>query len=182
MAVFYGTNPNLNYAVNKLNQGNSIMQGLIGTVGDLVDDIFGGAGAQATSEMVENAVLWAIDRATNYYITYSQTNRNLKNVNGTSFDCSSFIITAFYAAGLDVNASTTANMRIGFISAGFRWISGSSFTASQCQRGDILLAEASHTQMYIGNNQDVNCGSTPARVQTHVNSFPWDGILRFDGD
>ena len=49
------------------------------------------------------------------------------------------------------------------------------------QRGDILLKEDDHTQMYIGNNQDVNCGNTPARVMVHsVDNYGrgWDGILR----
>lgn len=176
MSVFWGTNPNLNLAVNRLNQGNN-------TLSKLVDWIFGGGGSTAPDEIVEAAVQWAVDRATNYDVTYSQTNRNLKNPNGLSYDCSSFVITAFYAAGLDVSATYTGDMRAGFTAAGFTWIAGSSFTSSQCQRGDILLNEVYHTQMYIGNNQDVNCGSVlyGATVQEHLVSYPWDGILRYEG-
>lgn len=178
MAVFWGPKPDLNYAVNALNRNSSLMGNLIDAASSLIDNIIGGSGTTASNANVEAAVQWAIDRATNYNITYSQNNRNLKNVNGTSFDCSSFIITAFYAGGIDVNATYTGNMRSGFVAAGFTWIPGTSFEASECLRGDILLNESEHCQMYIGNNQDVNCGSTPARVQTHTVSFPWDGILR----
>lgn len=156
------------------------VSGLLETVNNLVH----GGGGTASNATVEAAVQWAIDKATNNYITYSQTNRNLKNVNGTSYDCSSFIITAFYAAGLDVNATYTGNMRAGFTAVGFTWIPGSYFAASDCLRGDILLNEALHTQMYIGNNQDVNCGSTPAGVQSHAPDNygnGWDGILRYVG-
>lgn len=174
MAVFSGTAPNLNWAVNRLNTGTSVLSGLIGAIQQ-------GSGSTASDAMVEAAVQWAIDRATNYYVTYSQTNRNLKNVNGTSFDCSSFIITAFYAAGLDVNATYTGDMRAGFEAVGFTWHAGTSWESNQLLRGDILLNEGMHTQMYIGDNQDVNCGSTPARVQTHTVSYPWDGILRYEG-
>ena len=178
MAVFWGSNPNLNYAVNALNRETSLVGSIIDTISGVVDNITGGSGATASNATVEAAVQWAVDKASNYYITYSQEVRNLKNVDGTSYDCSSFIITAFYAAGLDVNATYTGNMRSGFEAAGFTWIPGTSFEASDCLRGDILLNEGTHCQMYIGNNQDVNCGSTPARVQTHTVSFPWDGILR----
>lgn len=174
MPVFYGKYPNIRMAINRLNVGENSLNAVI-------DWITGGGGITAPSDMVEAAVQWAIDRATNYYVTYSQTNRNLKNTNGLSFDCSSFIITAFYAAGLDVNATYTGNMRSGFTSVGFTWIPGTTFTANQCQRGDILLNETYHTQMYIGDNQDVNCGSTPARVMYHTDSYPWDGILRYTG-
>ena len=54
------------------------VSGLLETVGSLV----GGSGSVAPNASVEEAVKWAINKATNNYITYSQTNRNLKNVNG----------------------------------------------------------------------------------------------------
>lgn len=182
--AFNGTVPNLNFAVNRLNRNQGILQKLLAGIKGIVDGLTHGAGGTASNEKVEAAVKWCIDKASNNYITYSQTNRNLKNVNGTSYDCSSFIITGFYAAGIDINASHTGNMRAGFTAAGWEWIAGRSFGASQLQRGDILLNESLHTQMYIGNNQDVNCGSTPACVQTHSTDNygrGWDGILRYKG-
>lgn len=142
-----------------------------------------GGGSIAPNASVESAVQWAIDKVSNETITYSQSIRNLKNVNGTSYDCSSFIITAFYAGGIDVAATYTGDMRAGFEALGFTWIPGSYFAAEDCLRGDILLNETYHTQMYIGNGQDVNCGDTPARVCTHSPDNwggNWDGILRLE--
>lgn len=181
--AFNSHNPNLNSAVNQLNRNNNIFAELLGLVKDTVDNIVAGAGSIATSNQVEMAVNWAIDRASNFYVTYSQSNRNLKNTHGLSYDCSSFIITAFYAAGLDINATYTGDMISGFTAAGFKWIPGSEWYSNQLKKGDILLNIANHTQMYIGQNQDVNCGSTPARVQGHsVDNYGrgWDGILRYE--
>lgn len=141
-------------------------------------------GTVATNSQVETAVQWLIDKATNEEITYSQSVRNLKNPSGSSYDCSSFVITGFYVAGLDANCSTTYDMKSAFEDLGFTWIEGSYFDSSDCLRGDILIKQfdpGGHTQVYIGNNQDVNCGSTPARVQEHAPDNygrSWDGILR----
>lgn len=145
----------------------------------------GGSGSGvAPNANVEAAVQWMINKANSEYITYSQDIRNLKNPNGTSYDCSSFVITGFYIGGFDAASSYTGDMRTGFTALGFTWIPGSVFYADDCIRGDILLNEVLHTQVYIGNNQDVNCGSTPACVQGHSNDnygSYWDGILRYEG-
>lgn len=170
--AFFSHNPNSRKALNYLNYFLSKTSA----------NTTNGTGSTASNAIVEAACQWLIKKATNNRITYSQSNRNLKNVNGTSYDCSSFIITGFYAAGLDVDATYTGDMKAGFMAKGFTWIPGSTFTSSQCQRGDILLSEEVHTQMYIGNNQDVNCGSTPAAVITHSSDNfgrSWDGILRY---
>lgn len=159
-------------------QGLSITDfNVTGVIGGAIN----GGGAVATNGDVEKAVKWMCDKVQNNYITYSQTNRNLKNPNGKSYDCSSFVITGFTQGGFTVNATTTRDMKAGFTAIGFKWIAGSNFPASSCKRGDILLNESIHTQVYIGNNQDVNCGSTPARIITHsADNFGrgWNGILR----
>lgn len=138
----------------------------------------------ATNAQVERAVQWLIDKANFEYITYSQQYRNLKNPDGSSYDCSSFVITGFYVAGLNADATYTGNMKQAFIDLGFTWIPGAYFAAASCKRGDILLKEfdpGGHTQVYIGDGQDVNCGGTPACVQDHAADNygrSWDGILR----
>lgn len=150
-------------------------------ISDAISGVESG-GVNASNADVEKAVQWLVKKASNEYITYSQTNRNLKNPNGTSYDCSSFVITGFTVGGFNIDATYTGNMKAGFTAAGFQWIPGTTFESSQCKRGDILLNEALHTQVYIGNNQDVNCGNTPARVQQHsVNNYGsgWNGILRY---
>lgn len=154
------------------------------------NDFFSGNNGSATSgnANVENAVQWAVNKATNEYISYSRTNRNLLNPNGNTYDCSSFVITAFHQAGFDVGlAYWTGDMKTYFTAAGFEWIPGSYFDSSSLIRGDILLNENSapidgHTNIYIGNNQDVDCGSTPCRIITHTpDCFGtwWDGVLRW---
>ena len=141
-------------------------------------------GTVSTNANVERAVIWMIDKVTNEYITYSQSYRNLKNPYGYSYDCSSFVITGFYMGGLDADATYTGDMKDAFIDLGFTWIPGSYFDSADCVRGDILIKEfdpGGHTQVYIGNNQDVNCGSTPAGVQSHAPDNygrGWDGLLR----
>ena len=180
--VFNGTTPNLNWAVNRLNNQTGIIEGILGS-------IQGGGGAVAPNAQVEAAVQWAINKVSNNYITYSQTNRNLNKPNATSYDCSSFIITAFNVAGFNVSATYTRDMRAGFERIGFVWHEADNgrIPASICQRGDILLNETHHTQMYIGNNKDVNCGSTPARIKNHTEYYNyggasgWDGWLRYNG-
>lgn len=144
----------------------------------------GSGSGVAPNANVETAVQWMINKANTTFITYSQSVRNLKNPNGDSYDCSSFVITGFYMGGFDANATYTGDMRAAFTALGFQWIPGYSFPAEQCVRGDILLNEALHTQVYIGNNQDVNCGDTPARVLGHSDDnygSGWDGILRYAG-
>lgn len=143
-----------------------------------------GSGSAAGNAKVEQAVQWMIDKATNNYITYSQSNRNLNNPDGLSYDCSSFVITAFNHAGFDINATYTGNMVDGFTAEGWEWhpVYNGTITADMLVRGDILLNREMHTQVYIGNNQDVNCGSTPARVMAHSDNYwgtGWDGWLHY---
>lgn len=144
----------------------------------------GSGSGVAPNADVEAAVQWMIDKATNEYITYSQSNRHLKDPDGDTYDCSSFVITGFYVGGFDADATYTGNMRAAFEALGFEWIPGWSFSADELVRGDILLNEAEHVQVYIGNNQDVNCGSTPAAVIAHADDRwgdGWDGVLRYAG-
>lgn len=144
-------------------------------------NIIGGGGTVSPNGSVESAVQWAISMEGK--ASYSQSNRNLKVLNGSSYDCSSFVITAFYAAGIDVNATYTGDMKAGFTALGWTWIPGSYFDSSELIRGDILLNEIHHTQMYIGNNQDVNCSSSKNSVIITVHNpdywgTGWNGVLR----
>ena len=157
---------------------------LTAVTGTTGSGIAGSGSGVAPNANVETAVQWMVNKANSEYITYSQSNRNLKNPNGTSYDCSSFVITGFYMGGFDAASSYTGDMISGFTALGFEWIPGGYWTADQLVRGDILLNIVNHTQVYIGNNQDVNCGSTPACVQGHSIDYygsPWDGILRYAG-
>lgn len=110
-------------------------------------------------------------------------------------DCSSAVISAYQAAGLNVNATYTGNMKAGFLATGkFSW-KPMSFTA---QRGDIYLNERNHTAMCqsatpdllmefsisetggIYGKQGDQTGRESAKGKPYY-SYPWDGILHFEG-
>ena len=147
------------------------------------------SGIIAPNANVETAVQWMINKANSGNVAYSMdvTKRNLKNPDGDCFDCSSFVITGFYVGGFDANATSTHNMKSAFQDLGFTWIPSNYIESNACIRGDILLREYGgpgdgHTNVYIGNNQDVDCGSPPAAIVEHSPNCwgdGWDGILRF---
>lgn len=163
---------------------------VIGILQDISGLLAGGGGGAgiAPVESVEKAVQWQIDKATKNFITYSQdtthNGRGWKNPNSMSYDCSAFVITSYYAVGVDIDAHNTGDMISGFTKAGWEWIPGRRWESNQLLRGDILLNINHHTQVYIGGGKDVNCGSTPARIVNHSVDYwgkGWDGILRYKG-
>lgn len=144
-------------------------------------------GATAPDANIEKACQWAEYIANDVYVTYTNvlSQRHLKDPdNFTSGDCSSFVITAMYYGGFDAEATFTGDMRAGFEAIGFEWIPGSYFSADDLQRGDIQLNEVNHTNLYVGNNLDADCGATPCSLITHdpnCYGLGWDGILRWNG-
>lgn len=114
---------------------------------------------------------------------------------GGDRDCSSAIISAYQAAGLNINATYTGNMRTAFLATGkFSW-KPMSFTA---RRGDIYLNEVNHTAMCTSDVPDQlsefcisetggiygregdQTGSESVNHRPFYN-YPWDGILHFTG-
>ena len=114
-------------------------------------------------------------------------------------DCSSGIISAYKAAGLDVNATFTGDMLPGFLATGlFEW-KPMSFVA---QRGDIYLNKANHTALCTSPNPDMlaefcinefggvyggkqgDQTGAESRKAPFYNYMPggWDGILHFKGN
>jgi hypothetical protein len=80
-----------------------------------------------------------------------------------SFDCSSFISAMLTEAGyFTTNPNfTTFNEASELEGVGFKQVASSATTSDNLKPGDILLA-ADHTEMYIGNDQNVGA---------HVNEF-----------
>lgn len=162
-------------------------EGLTSLVGGLIH----GSGSVAPNANVEKAVKWAETVVQTRYITYAasyeEREKSLNNVNAEAYDCSSFVITAFTQAGFNSGATYTGDMRSKFTAIGFKWLPGKRWPAESCLRGDILLNEVNHTQIFAGNNTDINCGTTPARPVTHNEYYNyrgaggWDGILRYEG-
>lgn len=143
----------------------------------------------SAASVVENAISWAVAIANDNSHGYSQQSRW-----GPDYDCSSFVISAFKNAGVDTGSATyTGNMRSQFTAHGFQWIPWSSIGGVyNLQRGDILLNERTHTEIYLGNNQNVGAHSNRGYPQTgdqtgtevSVSGYyyhPWDGVLRYAG-
>lgn len=143
------------------------------------------------SEAVDLAKKWAADPSHGY----DQTSRW-----GNDYDCSSFLISVWEAVGVPVKsngATYTGNMRSVFTRCGFviapvdEW---DLTIGAQLEAGDVLLNDANHTAMYIGNGQLVQAsanefgGVTGGRtgdqtgaeiaVKRYYN-FPWDCVLRY---
>lgn len=111
-------------------------------------------------------------------------------------DCSSAIIDAYEAAGVDCGGATyTGNMRGCMCGTGnFEWLP-MSYTA---QRGDVYLNEVNHTAMCTNSSPDTlaefsiseNGGiygevGDQTGYESHIRGYydyPWDGILRYVGN
>lgn len=134
---------------------------------------------------VSGAISWAVAIANDNSHGYSQASNR-----GPNYDCSSFVSSAFRAAGFNVPMSTAGNMKSNFTAAGFTWIPFSS--TSQLRAGDILLRIGRHAEIYIGGNQNVGAHRDYGNPQTGDQNgreiavtgyydFSWDGILRYTG-
>ena len=137
--------------------------------------------------VIEKAIAWALDIANDPAHGYDQTSRW-----GPNYDCSSFVISAFKAAGLPLTATYTGNMKYDFLRNGFVAV-----TDGTLRRGDVLLHEKNHTALYIGNCQIVQAsinergGITGGQsgdqtgseigIRSYYN-YPWDVVLRYVGD
>lgn len=151
--------------------------------------------AKAISQEMEDAVQWAVATANDNSHGYSQSRR----WGNPDYDCSSFVISALRAAGINTgDASTTGNLKSNLTAHGFLWISRGSHALSDVswlQRGDILLS-GGHTEIYLGNRQNVGAhqsyGYTQAGDQNgkeiSVGNYwydsrygNWQGVLRYNG-
>lgn len=189
MPSFWGTAPNLNFAVNRLNHSYTLLNRIVSVIQGITGGLQGGSGAAAPNANVEKGVQWAIAIANDDSHGYSQSVRW-----GPSYDCSSFITSAMRQGGFNIGGGTgvyTGNMIEYFTAAGFTWHPAPAnrrLPASMLRRGDIMLNTGHHTQMYIGNNQDVNAGSTKNGIYvtshneyyTYGSPQGWDGFLRYE--
>ena len=90
--------------------------------------------------VVEKAIAWALRIANDPTHGYDQTNRW-----GPDYDCSSFVISAYKAAGLPLTATYTGNMRDCLRAAGWQVLPSN----TTLEPGDILLNNLHHTAIYI---------------------------------
>ena len=159
--------------------------------------------AKAADSKVEAAINWAIGIANDDTYGYSDGSEacGYRSRYGPDYDCSSLITTAFRNAGFNLPYDLyTGNMKKYFTEAGFTWIPASDipgFPAScaNLQRGDILLNHVHHTELYLGNGQNVGAhwdwngisggiggdGPDEINVAGYHNRSNWDGVLRYEG-
>lgn len=144
-------------------------------------------------DTVNSAMAWGIKVADDDSHGYSMGSDRWGEPN---YDCSSLVISAYEAAGLPVRengAYNTESMKDAFLATGeFEWIPGPVDTSS-LQPGDLLLNEASHVEMYVGNgntlgaHDDFDYGvgdSAGNEINVAPLEMSWwtpDGVLRYTG-
>lgn len=124
----------------------------------------------------EAAAKWAVAIANDQKHGYSQQNRWGNPDTVSDFDCSSFVLSAYKAAGANIgNATYTGNMRSELLKHGFKDVTAKCNLNTQkgLQPGDILMwhkgGTNGHTAMYIGNGKIVH-----ARGQSYGSPAPGD--------
>ena len=136
-----------------------------------------------SGDMVENAVQWAIDIANDDSHGYTYGAWGPDN-----YDCAHFVITAFEQAGIKLKSSGatyTGDLKEVAKKLGFKVITKwNKDTGEGLKRGDILLNEAKHAEIYIGSGQMVGARTDevakPDQIQVHkYKDNPWDCALRF---
>ena len=112
------------------------------------------SGSGTASDYVEYAIQLAEEKD----IGYCQAHRTMYNVEPGAVDCSSLVYYSLVETGYDVGSAdawpfTTSSMGSVLVGAGFQQLA---FTGEgMLQEGDILVAPGSHTEIYIGDGQNV---------------------------
>lgn len=137
-----------------------------------------------TGSVVDKAVAWAIQIASDNSHKYSQSVRW-----GPHYDCSSFVITAYENAGVPVKskggATYTGNMKKAFLSCGFKDVTKNvnRSNGGGLLKGDVLLNESKHTALVKADGGAiVHAGSTRSGIlERSYYNYPWDCVLRYVG-
>ena len=146
------------------------------------------------STVIQSAVAWARGIAADASHGYDQANRW-----GPDYDCSSFVISAYKAAGVPLACTYTGDMRGDMLRCGFAVVSSAAVdlaTGAGLEAGDVLLNYAHHTALYIGGGRivqaSINERGTATGGQTGDQTgreicerayynYPWDCVLRYGG-
>lgn len=131
--------------------------------------------------VIDKAVSWAVSIADDDSHEYSQSTRW-----GPHYDCSSFVITAYTNAGVDVKgagASYTGDMYTPFINKGFKNVTSSCKLSNGegLKKGDVLLSSGHHAALVRADGGAIVHASSPKKgicCQGYYN-YPWDFVLRY---
>lgn len=144
------------------------------------------------SNVIQSAVAWARGIAADASHGYDQANRW-----GPDYDCSSFVISAYKAAGVPLACTYTGDMRGDMLRCGFAVVSSAAVdlaTGAGLEAGDVLLNYAHHTALYIGGGRIVQAsinerggvtGGAPGDqtgreiAERAYYNYPWDCVLRY---
>lgn len=146
-----------------------------------------------SGKVIESAVNWAMDICADDSHGYSLKNR----WGNPDYDCSAFVISAYEQAGVPLKesgASYTGDLKRACLDNNFTVVDDWDKTSiGGLQKGDILLNEASHTCLYIGDGKVANCSSdrghpqagdqdgTEIQIQDfYVYHSGWDCALRYN--
>lgn len=145
------------------------------------------------STVIQSAVAWARRIAADDAHGYDQTNRW-----GVDYDCSSFVISAFKAAGVPLECTYTGNMRGDMLRRGFIDVTATVNLSNGAgvAAGDVLLNYTRHTALALGGGRIVQASINERGTVTNglpgdqtgreiceraYYNYPWDCVLRFGG-
>lgn len=136
------------------------------------------------SGVVAAAIQWATETANSATIGYSQANRWGPN----SYDCSSFVISAYDAAGLNLKSSganSTHDMVDVMLKLGFQDVTSTITlsTGEGLQPGDVLWASG-HTEMMVDSTHRAGAHTSNRALADQVSvedyyNHPWSKVLRY---
>lgn len=144
--------------------------------------------------IIQDAVAWARRIAADDSHGYDQTNRW-----GADYDCSSFVISAFKAAGVPLECTYTGDMRGDMLRRGFVDVTATCnlSTGAGVAAGDVLLNYARHTALALGGGRIVQASINELGTVTNgmlgdqtgreiyergYYNYPWNCVLRYVGD
>ncbi len=144
-------------------------------------DTQGDTSSSSGGSIIDKAVSWAVKIASDDSHKYSQETRW-----GPHYDCSSFVITAYQQAGVNVKnsgASYTGNMYNAFIACGFKDVTSSCNLSSGAgmKKGDVLLNKVHHAALVqTDGGTTVEARNTRKGIVSgnSYRNYPWDCVLR----
>lgn len=144
-------------------------------------DTQGDSSSSSGGSAIDKAVSWAVKIANDDSHKYSQSTRW-----GPHYDCSSFVISAYQQAGIQVKnkgASYTGNMYDAFIACGFKDVTSSCDLSSGAgmKKGDVLLNKVHHAALVqTDGGTTVEARNTSKGIVSgnSYRNYPWDCVLR----